>query len=62
MVITLTYYCFAVIISFFGLRYHLPEEFSHDAEPALVQMQEVYLKSTFDKVFHLLLFLWFAFA
>lgn len=25
-------------------------------------MQEVYLKSTFDKVFHLLLFFWFAFA
>ncbi|CAH3032263.1 unnamed protein product [Porites lobata] len=31
-------------------RYHSPEEFSHDAERALDQMQEVYLKSTFDKV------------
>lgn len=40
------------MFSCFGLRCHCPEEFSHDAERALVQMQEVYLKSTFDKVLH----------
>ena len=35
---------------FLYLRGPFPDEFSQDAETILIQMQEVYLKSTFDEV------------